>query len=39
MATKKNGPLGPGQKELVQDSFAKVVPIAEAAAELFYNKL
>jgi len=27
------------QKKLVQSSFAKVVPIAETAAELFYSKL
>ena len=27
------------QISLVQDSFAKVVPIAEVAAELFYNRL
>ncbi len=27
------------QKKLVQDSFAKVEPIADAAAEIFYNKL
>ncbi len=27
------------QKRLVQESFAKVEPIAEAAADLFYNKL
>ncbi|MEE8559889.1 MAG: globin family protein [Alphaproteobacteria bacterium] len=39
MATKNDGPLGPKQKQLVQESFAKVEPIAEAAAELFYNKL
>ncbi len=39
MATKNDGPLGPKQKRLVQESFAKVEPIAEAAAELFYNKL
>lgn len=38
MATKKDGPLGPGQKQLVQDSFAKIALIAEAA-EPFYNKL
>ena len=39
MATEKDGPLGQAQKQLVQMSFAKVEPIAEAAAELFYNKL
>lgn len=27
------------QKQLVQDSFAKVVPIADQAADLFYNRL
>ncbi|MGI9385698.1 MAG: globin family protein [Methyloligellaceae bacterium] len=27
------------QKRLVQESFARVVPIAEQAAELFYNRL
>ncbi len=27
------------QKELVQSSFAKIEPIAETAAEIFYNKL
>ena len=32
-------PLGAEQKQLVQDSFAKIAPIAETAAELFYNKL
>ncbi len=39
MAAKNDGPLGPKQKRLAQESFAKVEPIAEAAAELFYNKL
>jgi hemoglobin-like flavoprotein len=29
----------PDQKILVQESFEQVVPIAEAAAELFYNRL
>jgi hemoglobin-like flavoprotein len=29
----------PKQKQLVQTSFAKVVPIAETAAELFYARL
>jgi hemoglobin-like flavoprotein len=33
------GPLSPAQKRLVQTTFAKIEPIAEAAAELFYNKL
>ena len=37
--SESNGPLGPKQKRLVQESFAKVEPIAEAAAELFYDKL
>lgn len=27
------------QKQLVQESFAKVVPIADVAAEIFYKKL
>ncbi len=36
---KDEGPLGQAQKRLVQTTFAKVEPIAEAAAELFYNKL
>ena len=27
------------QKKLVQDSFTKVEPIADQAAEIFYNKL
>jgi len=31
--------LSPQQIALVQTSFAKVLPIAEAAAELFYGKL
>ena len=38
-AVQAEGPIGRSQKELVQASFAKVEPIAEAAAELFYNKL
>ena len=38
IATKNDGPLGPKQKRLVPESFAKVEPIAEAA-EPFYNKL
>jgi hypothetical protein len=33
-----DGPPGPEQKRLVQTTFAKVEPIAEAAAGLFYNK-
>ena len=39
MGTKQDEPLGAGQKKLVQDSYAMVAPIAETAAELFYNKL
>ena len=39
MATKNDGPLGPKQKRLVQESFAKVEPGAEAAVALFCNKL
>jgi hemoglobin-like flavoprotein len=31
--------MTPAQVTLVKDSFAKVVPIAEQAAELFYGKL
>jgi hemoglobin-like flavoprotein len=31
--------MNPRQKELVQSSFAKVAPIADQAAELFYNRL
>jgi hemoglobin-like flavoprotein len=31
--------MNPRQKELVQSSFAKVAPIAEQAADLFYNRL
>ncbi len=31
--------MNPTQVELVQSSFAKVVPIAETAAELFYDRL
>lgn len=35
-----DGPgLTPKKIKLVQDSFAKVVPIAEAAADIFYTKL
>jgi hemoglobin-like flavoprotein len=34
-----DGPISQAQKELVQATFAKIEPIAEAAAELFYNKL
>lgn len=31
--------LTPQQKTLVQDSWAKVVPISDTAAELFYGRL
>lgn len=31
--------MTPTQKKLVQSSFAKVVPIADTAADLFYSKL
>jgi hemoglobin-like flavoprotein len=31
--------MNPIQKELVQSSFAKVAPIAEQAADLFYGRL
>jgi len=31
--------MTPEQKELVQNSFAKVAPIAEQAAEMFYGRL
>jgi hemoglobin-like flavoprotein len=31
--------MNPTQVELVQSTFAKVLPIAETAAELFYNRL
>src|SRR5262249_2781769 len=31
--------MTPEQVKLVQDSFAKVVPISEKAAELFYGRL
>ncbi len=31
--------MTPEQIDLVQESFKKVVPIKEAAAELFYNRL
>ncbi|MEE8333721.1 MAG: methyl-accepting chemotaxis protein [Alphaproteobacteria bacterium] len=33
------GPVSQRDIELVQQSFAKVEPIAEAAAEMFYNRL
>jgi hemoglobin-like flavoprotein len=32
-------PVSAEEKRLVQETFAKVEPIADAAAELFYNKL
>lgn len=31
--------ITPKQKQLVQTSFAKVVPISETAADLFYARL
>jgi nitric oxide dioxygenase len=31
--------MTPGQIKIVQDSFAKVAPISERAAELFYGRL
>lgn len=36
---KNEGPITAKQKELVQSTFALVVPIAPQAAEIFYNKL
>lgn len=33
------GPISAAQVKLVQDSFAKVAPIAPTAAEIFYSKL
>jgi hemoglobin-like flavoprotein len=38
-AAKAEGPITAQQVKLVQGSFAKVEPIADTAAELFYNKL
>lgn len=35
----ESGPLTPRQKDLVQATWAKVVPIADTAASLFYSKL
>jgi hemoglobin-like flavoprotein len=32
-------PMTPEQKQLVKDSWAKVLPIQETAAELFYGRL
>ena len=31
--------MTPEQVDLVQDSFAKVAPIADKAADLFYDRL
>ena len=31
--------MTPEQKQLVKDSWAKVLPVQEAAADLFYNRL
>jgi len=39
MSEESEGPLTLRQKELVQGSWEKVVPIATTAAELFYAKL
>lgn len=39
MSEETEGPLTVHQKNLVQESWAKVVPIAPTAAELFYAKL
>ncbi|WP_258105725.1 globin family protein [Marinoscillum sp. MHG1-6] len=36
---KEEGPISSKQKELVQSTFAQVAPIAETAADIFYNKL
>lgn len=36
---KEEGPITAKQKELVQTTFGMVAPIAEKAAEIFYNKL
>lgn len=36
---KEEGPISAAQVKLVQDSFAKVAPIAPTAAEIFYTKL
>ncbi len=35
----EDGPVSRQDIDLVQQSFAKVAPIAEAAAEMFYNRL
>lgn len=37
--TEEEGPISRTDIALVQESFAKVAPIADAAAELFYNRL
>ena len=39
MAKKRDHPIDSAQRRLVQRSFAKVEPTAEAVAELFYDKL
>ncbi len=39
MAKKRDHPIDSAQRRLVQRSFAKVEPTAEAAAELFYDEL
>lgn len=36
---KEEGPISSKQKELVQSTFALVVPISETAAGIFYTKL
>lgn len=36
---KEEGPITAGQKELVQTTFGMVAPIADKAAEIFYDKL
>ena len=36
---KEEGPVTAKEKELVQSTFAMVAPIADKAAEIFYNKL
>jgi hemoglobin-like flavoprotein len=38
-APKTGNPVSAADRELVRATFAKVEPIAEAAADLFYNKL
>jgi hemoglobin-like flavoprotein len=39
MTTVKEAKMTPDQVKLVQDSFAKVAPISETAAVLFYDRL